>query len=73
MTKKIVLITGASSGFGRITAAFLARNGYQVYATMRQTRTKNAEAATELNSADNISVLDLDVTKEESVNSAVEK
>ena len=73
MTKKIVLITGASSGFGRITAEFLARNGYQVYATMRQTRTKNAEAATELNSADNISVLDLDVTKEESVNSAVEK
>jgi NAD(P)-dependent dehydrogenase (short-subunit alcohol dehydrogenase family) len=44
----VVLVTGASSGFGRLTAETLARNGHQVYAGMRQIGGRNATAAAEL-------------------------
>jgi NAD(P)-dependent dehydrogenase (short-subunit alcohol dehydrogenase family) len=39
---KIVLITGASSGFGRLTAEALAKAGHTVYGSMRQTKSRNA-------------------------------
>lgn len=39
---KIVLITGASSGFGRLTADALADAGHTVYASMRETKGRNA-------------------------------
>ena len=32
---KVVLITGASSGIGKITAEFLADKGFKVYGTSR--------------------------------------
>lgn len=35
MSKKIVLVTGSSSGFGRMTAEALGRAGHTVYASMR--------------------------------------
>lgn len=35
MEKKIVLVTGAASGFGAMMARALARAGHQVYASMR--------------------------------------
>lgn len=38
----VVLITGASSGFGALTARALARAGHTVYAGMRQTTGRNA-------------------------------
>jgi NAD(P)-dependent dehydrogenase (short-subunit alcohol dehydrogenase family) len=44
----VVLITGTSSGFGRLTAETLARNGLRVYAGMRQIGGRNATAAAEL-------------------------
>ena len=41
MSKKIVVITGASSGFGRLTANALAKAGHTVYASMRDTAGRN--------------------------------
>jgi NADP-dependent 3-hydroxy acid dehydrogenase YdfG len=42
MSKKIIVITGASSGFGRLTANALAKAGHTVYASMRDTAGRNA-------------------------------
>ena len=38
---KTILVTGASSGFGRDTAETLFRAGYTVYASMRGAQGKN--------------------------------
>jgi short-subunit dehydrogenase len=35
--RKVILITGISSGFGKQTAALLAKNGHVVYGTVRKT------------------------------------
>ena len=35
--KKVIVITGASSGFGRLSANALAKVGHTVYASMRDT------------------------------------
>jgi len=42
MSKKVILITGASIGFGRLTAEALAKAGHIVYASMRETAGRNA-------------------------------
>lgn len=72
-----VLITGASTGFGRDTSERLARRGHHVFATMRDVNGRNAKACGALEriaSAENLRlrVLELDVTSEDSVQSAVE-
>jgi NADP-dependent 3-hydroxy acid dehydrogenase YdfG len=74
--KQVVVITGSSSGFGRLFAETFARNGYSVFATMRGVSGKNAKAAENLrgfaaqNSLD-IQVEEMDVTSDESVNKCV--
>lgn len=70
-----ILITGCSSGFGRLAAEKLARRGDRVYATMRGVDGKNREIADELRaftSAEGVDlrVLELDVTSDESVRAA---
>ena len=73
---KKILITGCSSGFGYNSAKYFAEKGQHVYATMRNINGKNANPAAELkefaNSNDlTIEVIEMDVTSDESVNSAV--
>jgi len=72
----VVLITGTSSGFGRLTAKTLARKGFHVFATMRAVREHNAPAAREFEEqarreSVKLEVLELDVTQEASVERAV--
>ncbi|MCA6121316.1 SDR family oxidoreductase [Bradyrhizobium sp. WSM 1704] len=75
MTKKIVLITGASSGFGRLTADSLARAGHTVYASMRDVAGKNAKNAADMAAMPDkdIRPIELDVQSEDSANAAVTK
>ena len=40
--KQVIVITGASSGFGALTARALAKAGHIVYASMRETTGRNA-------------------------------
>ena len=68
--KKRILITGASAGFGKLTAKTLLENGHQVAASMRNVHGKNQEAASELEQA-GATVVEIDVTDEQSVNSGV--
>jgi len=68
---KVVIITGSSSGFGELTARSLSQAGYTVYATMRNVNGKNADIANALGSLAGVTVLDLDVTSQSSVENAV--
>ena len=65
--EKIILVTGSSSGFGDLTAKYLAKNGNKIYASMRNTANKNFEKAQDLRewaqlNNFNLKVRDLDVT-----------
>jgi len=72
MSKKVVLITGTNSGFGWLTAHSVAALGHQVYATMRDTKGKNQEKAEALSALDNVTVLDVTLTEDQSVKAAVD-
>lgn len=77
MTASTILITGCSSGFGRVTAETLARQGHTVYASMRDITGKNADAANALQALAQqeglrLSVVELDVTSDASVQAAVQ-
>lgn len=74
--KQVVLVTGASTGFGRLIAETLARHGHTVFATMRDPAGRNAANASEIRAVAGreslpVHVLELDVTNEASVDRAV--
>ena len=67
---KTILITGASTGFGRDTAETLASAGHNVFASMRDPKIKNRKHAEALQ-AKGIEVIELDVTDTQSVDQAI--
>src|SRR5882757_4270408 len=69
---KTVLITGASSGFGRDMAETLFCAGHTVYASMRGVQGKNREAAEALRKR-GIKTVELDVSDDASVKGGVKK
>jgi NAD(P)-dependent dehydrogenase (short-subunit alcohol dehydrogenase family) len=76
--KKIVLITGASSGFGRLTAEALAKAGHTVYASMREVGGRNAAntaqmAAFSTEHGVDLRSVELDVQSQPSVDAAIAK
>jgi NAD(P)-dependent dehydrogenase (short-subunit alcohol dehydrogenase family) len=75
-SKHVVLITGSSTGFGRLMAETLARQGHTVFATMRDPAGRNATNAAEIRELAKkeslpLHVLEMDVTDDVSVEQAV--
>jgi NAD(P)-dependent dehydrogenase (short-subunit alcohol dehydrogenase family) len=76
--RKVVVVTGASSGFGALAVRALGRSGHTVYAGIRDTAGRNAAAVADLEfdaRQDRLDLrsVELDVSDESSVNSAIDK
>lgn len=76
--KQVIVITGASSGFGRLSANALANAGHTVYASMRDTTGRNAAqvADVEKYAGDHkvdLRAIELDVGSQASVDAAIAK
>jgi NAD(P)-dependent dehydrogenase (short-subunit alcohol dehydrogenase family) len=74
---KVVLVTGASSGFGALSATALARAGHVVYAGMRDLAGRNAAAAQRLrrdaeDGGLDLRAVELDVTSQASADAAID-
>src|SRR3982074_304410 len=75
---KIIVITGASSGFGALTARALAKAGHTVYAGMRDTTGRNARQVEEAkkfakDKKVDLRAIELDVASQASVDAAIQK
>jgi NAD(P)-dependent dehydrogenase (short-subunit alcohol dehydrogenase family) len=75
-SKQVVLITGSSTGFGRLFTDTLARKGHTVFATMRDPGGRNAKNASEIRTLAEkdslpVHILEMDVTDDASVERAV--
>ncbi|MGJ8562511.1 MAG: SDR family oxidoreductase [Alphaproteobacteria bacterium] len=75
LTGKTILITGCSSGFGRLGAEHYARLGAKVFATMRNLPRPEADALTALAKSESldITVIEIDVTNDDQVTAGVAK
>jgi len=75
---EVVLVTGASTGFGRLISITLARRGYSVFASMRDLTGRNRSRAADLEEMGRkeglrLRFVELDVTSDASVEQAVER
>jgi len=73
---RTILVTGSSSGFGRLTVETLARQGYVVFTGMRAVAGRNAPAAGELRALAEreqlaLQIVDLDITDDAPVERAI--
>ncbi|MBX3491005.1 SDR family NAD(P)-dependent oxidoreductase [Parvibaculum sp.] len=73
LTGKSILITGCSSGFGRLGAEHYARLGAKVFATMRNLPRPEADELMALAASDDldITVIEIDVTSDAQVEAGV--
>ena len=71
--EKVAIVTGSSSGIGFETALALAREGYYTYATMRDTKKENQIKEIAKKENLKLEVLELDVDKDQTVQSAINK
>ena len=74
--KQVIVITGASSGFGALAARALAAAGHKVYAGMRHTASGNAPKVAELDEYAarhhvDLKALELNVVSDESVEAGI--
>jgi NAD(P)-dependent dehydrogenase (short-subunit alcohol dehydrogenase family) len=75
--KYVIVITGASSGFGALAARALARAGHTVYASMRDTTGRNATQVEDVKSYAvehrvNVRPIELDVSSQPSCDAAID-
>ena len=68
----VAVVTGSSSGIGLATSLALARNGYLTYATMRNLAKRDSIQSVADKQHLSIRVVQLDVTDENSINSAIQ-
>lgn len=76
--KQVIVITGASSGFGALTARALAHAGHTVYASMRETTGRNAPQVAEVDryateQGVDLRAVEMDVADETSVEAGIQK
>jgi len=74
--KKVIVVTGASSGFGRLAVEELGKAGHTVYAGIRDVAGRNAQAAADLakqatDGGPDLHSVEMDVTDDASVDAAI--